>query len=96
MFRPFRQAAMQAAEKTTKLAQQRQQVGTANMLQVLAAESNFLSQRKLALDAQARRADVQIGLIKALGGGFDAAAERLDPAATPPQPIRSSLSESAS
>ncbi|MFC6520535.1 efflux transporter outer membrane subunit [Undibacterium arcticum] len=67
-----RQATSAAAQALT-LAQQRQQVGTANMLHVLAAESAWLTQRKLELDTQARRADLEVGLIKALGGGFDAA-----------------------
>jgi NodT family efflux transporter outer membrane factor (OMF) lipoprotein len=64
--------AVQAADSGLYLAQERERKGTANMLPVLAAELNALTQRKAALDAQARRADLRIGLIKALGGGFDA------------------------
>ena len=75
------QAASEAAERGMQLAQQRQQVGTDNMLQVLAARIAYLSQRKLELDARARRLDLRIGLIKSLGGGFDAAAAGLAPAA---------------
>jgi NodT family efflux transporter outer membrane factor (OMF) lipoprotein len=75
------QAASDAAERGMKLAQQRQQVGTANMLQVVATQITYLSQRKLELDTRARRADLRIGLIKSLGGGFDAGAEGLAPAA---------------
>lgn len=72
-----RQLASEAAHNTLMLAEQRQRVGTANTLQVLASESAWLSQRQLALDAQARQADLRIALIKALGGGFDAAREDL-------------------
>lgn len=73
------QSAAQAAAHALQLAQQRQQVGTANLLHVLNAESAWLTQRKLELDAQMRRADIRLGLIKALGGGFDAASQGLAP-----------------
>ena len=39
-------------------------------LTVLNAESNVLQQRRLATDLQARRLDLQMGLMKALGGGY--------------------------
>jgi NodT family efflux transporter outer membrane factor (OMF) lipoprotein len=64
--------ASKAAAQTLALAQQRQRVGTGNLLQVLAAESGWLQQRKLELDSRARLADLRVSLIKALGGGFDA------------------------
>ena len=83
------QAASVAAERGVQLAQQRQQVGTVNMLQVVAARIAYLAQRKLELDTRARRADLHIGLIKSLGGGFDAAAAGLanaDHASTSSQP----------
>ncbi len=63
-----------AAEQAWRLAQAREKKGTSNMLPVLAAELNLLSQKRLELDLQARRADLQVGLVKALGGGFDAQA----------------------
>lgn len=72
------QRATQAAAQTLKLAQQRQRVGTANLLPALAAESVWLQQRRLELDLQARSVDVRIALTKALGGGFDAAAQGLE------------------
>jgi NodT family efflux transporter outer membrane factor (OMF) lipoprotein len=75
--------ATQAAAATLKLAQQREQVGTVSLLQVLASESAWLMQRKLELDTQARRTDLKVALIKALGGGFDAASQGLEPAAVP-------------
>ncbi|MGS0744204.1 efflux transporter outer membrane subunit [Glaciimonas sp. GG7] len=75
------QAATLAAERGMQLAQQRQQVGTANMLQVVATRITYLSQRKLELDTRARRAMLRVGLIKSLGGGFDASTEGLVPEA---------------
>ncbi|GGD01729.1 efflux transporter outer membrane subunit [Undibacterium terreum] len=72
--------AEQASSRTLKLAQQRQKVGTANMLPVLAAEGALIMQQKILLDNQIRRADLQINLIKALGGGFEAGPELRAPA----------------
>jgi len=71
-------AATQAAVNSLKLAQQREHVGTVNMLQVYAAEATLLSQRRMELDTKARRADLSVALIKALGGGFDDGAQHLN------------------
>lgn len=67
--------AEKAAEQTIKLAQQRQRVGTANVLPVLVAENIYVLQKKSSLELQVRRADLQINLIKALGGGYEIAPE---------------------
>ena len=75
------QDAVDAARNSLRLARQRELAGTASHLPVLAAEAALLVQRRIALDAKARRADLEIGLIKALGGGFDAAAAGLEPTA---------------
>jgi NodT family efflux transporter outer membrane factor (OMF) lipoprotein len=75
--------ATQAAAASLQLVRQREHVGTVSMLQVLATESVWLSQRKLELDAQTRRADLRVALIKALGGGFDAVSQGLEQATTP-------------
>lgn len=88
--------ATRAAETTFKLAQQRELAGTANRLQVDVAEAQWIIQRKRALDAQAHRIDAQLGLIRALGGGFDAATQGLEPKTNLMQSTRPSLSESAS
>ncbi|SFA77289.1 efflux transporter, outer membrane factor (OMF) lipoprotein, NodT family [Collimonas sp. OK607] len=74
------QAAVDAAERGMKLAEQRQQVGTGNMLQVVSTQIGWLAQRKTELDVRARRADLRVNLIRSLGGGFDATAEGLNPA----------------
>ena len=73
--------ATQAAANGLGFAQRRERVGTGNMLPVLATEMILLTQHKAELDNRARRADLRIGLIKALGGGFDAAAPEPDRAA---------------
>ncbi len=86
-------AATDAAEANLKLARQREQVGTTNMLQVLGTESAWLTQKKLQLDIDARRADLRVSLVKTLGGGFDAQAAGL---AAPPAPAASSTPSASS
>ncbi|HTH45564.1 MAG TPA: efflux transporter outer membrane subunit [Oxalicibacterium sp.] len=71
------QRATAAASGNWQLAQQRERVGTTNMLPALGAEMTLLQQQRLALDLRARRSALRIGLIKALGGGFDAQAQGL-------------------
>ncbi len=75
----YQHSATQAAANGLKLARDRERVGTTNMLPALATEMAWLMQRKAELDSQARRADLRIGLIKALGGGFDATAATVEP-----------------
>nr|WP_314628209.1 efflux transporter outer membrane subunit [uncultured Noviherbaspirillum sp.] len=74
-------AATEAATNALRLARERERAGTTNMLPVLASELALVVQRKIELENQARRADLQVGLIRALGGGFEADAARLAPAA---------------
>ncbi|WP_151447406.1 efflux transporter outer membrane subunit [Lacisediminimonas profundi] len=70
--------ASEAAQQAWHLAREREQKGTANMLPVLAGELAWLAQRKVEVELVARRAELQVGLIKALGGGFDARALAAD------------------
>ena len=72
------QQATQAATRSLALATDRRRVGTINQLQLLAAEGVLLTQRRIEFDAQARRLDLRIALIKALGGGFEARDLRLE------------------
>jgi NodT family efflux transporter outer membrane factor (OMF) lipoprotein len=78
-------AATQAAANSLTLARQRERAGTSNMLPVLASEMSLLSQKKIELDNRARRAELRVALIRALGGGFDAAAAGLSPQPQPAQ-----------
>ena len=66
-------AGTQAASVSLKLAQDRERVGTSNMLPVLLSQLGLLAQQRNELDSLARRSDLRIALIKAMGGGFDAA-----------------------
>jgi NodT family efflux transporter outer membrane factor (OMF) lipoprotein len=66
--------AQDAAEAAYDIAIQRYQAGLGNYLNVLAAENAVLAQRRLAVDLAARSLDTQVGLIRALGGGWHPAA----------------------
>ena len=73
--------ALDLAEHAYALATTRYKAGLGTQLTVLNAESNVLQQRRLATDLQARRLDLQMGLMKALGGGYQG--ETPDTAQTP-------------
>jgi NodT family efflux transporter outer membrane factor (OMF) lipoprotein len=63
-------SAQAAAESAYDLATQRYRAGLGTYLSVLNAEATVLTQRRLAADLKARALDVQISLIRALGGGY--------------------------
>jgi NodT family efflux transporter outer membrane factor (OMF) lipoprotein len=63
-------SAQAAAESAYDLARQRYKAGLSTYLTVLNAESTVLSQRRQAADLKARALDVQLALIRALGGGY--------------------------
>jgi NodT family efflux transporter outer membrane factor (OMF) lipoprotein len=65
--------AQAAAEVAYDIAVQRYKAGLGTYLNVLAAESAVLNQRRLAVDLAARTLDTQVSLIRALGGGYRAA-----------------------
>jgi NodT family efflux transporter outer membrane factor (OMF) lipoprotein len=62
--------ALAAAEGAYDIALQRYSAGLGNYLNVLAAETAVLNQRRLAVDLAARALDTRVGLIRALGGGW--------------------------
>ncbi|MBX3586822.1 MAG: efflux transporter outer membrane subunit [Ramlibacter sp.] len=65
-------AAQEAAEGAYDIAVQRYKAGLGNYLNVLTAESGVLNQRRLAVDLAARALDTRVGLLRALGGGYQA------------------------
>ena len=86
--------ALDLAEHAYALATTRYSAGLGTQLTVLNAESTVLQQRRLATDLQARRLDLQMALMKALGGGYeepkegghsDQAAKSADKATATPQ-----------
>jgi len=66
------QRALDASAKAYELAVIRYKAGLSPQLQVLNADENRLAAEQTVTNLKMRRRDLQIGLIKALGGGFDA------------------------
>lgn len=62
--------ALAAAEEAYRLAMLRYQGGLSPYLTVLTVETQLFTQRRAAVDIKAKRQDVQIALVRALGGGF--------------------------
>jgi NodT family efflux transporter outer membrane factor (OMF) lipoprotein len=62
--------AQSAAESAYQIAVQRYQAGLGAYLNVLAAETAVLNQRRLEVDLAARALDTQVGLARAFGGGY--------------------------
>jgi NodT family efflux transporter outer membrane factor (OMF) lipoprotein len=62
--------AQAAAEAAYQIALQRYRAGLGTYLNVLAAETAVLNQRRLSVDLSARAFDTQVALVRALGGGF--------------------------
>jgi NodT family efflux transporter outer membrane factor (OMF) lipoprotein len=71
------QRALDASSKAYELAVIRYRAGLSPQLQVLTADQNRLAAEQTVAGLKMRRRDMQIGLIKALGGGFDATATGL-------------------
>ena len=65
--------ALAATESAYDLALQRYRAGLGSYLVVLSAETGVLAQRQQATDLQARLLDNQVALMRALGGGWQAA-----------------------
>ena len=80
--------AQTAAEAAYDIAVQRYGAGLGNYLNVLTAETAVLAQRREAVDLAARALDTQVGLARALGGGWQPATRTATAAgaATPAHP----------
>jgi NodT family efflux transporter outer membrane factor (OMF) lipoprotein len=64
-------AALEGAQTAHGLALQRYRAGIGSYLIVLNTESQWLAQRRAAVDLQARQLDTNVALLKALGGGWN-------------------------
>lgn len=74
-----------AADGLWVVSQQRLQAGLTNVMPVLDAQILQLNQRRLMIETEARQWQGHVGLVRALGGGFDDAASQA--------PLRSSVLE---
>ncbi len=73
--------ALAAAADAARLSRLRFDYGADNFLQLLDSERQRAAARASLASAQADRADAQISVFKALGGGWDAPAARVEPTA---------------
>jgi NodT family efflux transporter outer membrane factor (OMF) lipoprotein len=73
------QHALDASSEAYRLAVIRYDAGLSPQLQVLNADDNRLSAEQTVTNLKMRRRDLQIALIRALGGGFDARAAGIAP-----------------
>lgn len=64
--------ALAAAEQAYDLAEQRYRAGLGNFLQVLVAETQVVAQRRAQADLDARAYELDVNLVRALGGGYQA------------------------
>jgi len=65
--------ALSAAQSAHQLAQQRYGAGLGNYLMVLSVESDYINQRRAQIDLKARELSAELGLVRALGGGYQEA-----------------------
>jgi outer membrane protein TolC len=70
--------ALDASTHAYELAVIRYKAGLSQQLQVLTADNNRLANDQTVTSLRMKRRELQVGLIKALGGGFDAANANLD------------------
>lgn len=67
--------ATSAADAAYELALQRYRAGLGNFLVVLTAQTNVLTQRRASTELKARHLASEVALVRALGGGYAAAAD---------------------
>ncbi len=65
------QGAVEAAQRSFDLSNQRYRGGVTSYLEVLTAETTLIQNQRTAIDLQTRRFLSSVGLIRALGGGWD-------------------------
>ncbi|ABF54818.1 efflux transporter outer membrane subunit [Sphingopyxis alaskensis] len=67
-----RRAALEAAAEASKLANLRYRAGLANQIEQLTAEDSMIALNRAVTDLEARQLALDIALIRALGGGYQA------------------------
>jgi NodT family efflux transporter outer membrane factor (OMF) lipoprotein len=80
-------AAVDAAQRALDIATSRYQGGLANYLDVVSAQQNLFGAQRLAIQIRGEELETSVGLITALGGGWDAASLAALKA-VPPKPVK--------
>lgn len=65
------QRAVESAQRSFDLSNQRYKGGVTSYLEVLTAEATLLQNQRTAIDLETRRFESSVGLIRSLGGGWD-------------------------
>jgi outer membrane protein TolC len=86
------QRALNASTEAYRLAVIRYKAGLSPQLQVLNADINRLSAEQTVTDLRMRRRDLQLALIRALGGGFDSHLAGIAPPAPTSKPAATASS----
>ena len=66
------QRAVESAQHSFDLSNQRYKGGVTSYLEVLTAETTLMQNQRTAIDLQTRRFLSSVGLVRSLGGGWDA------------------------
>jgi NodT family efflux transporter outer membrane factor (OMF) lipoprotein len=66
------QRAVASAQQSFDISNRRYEGGVASYLEVLTAETTLIENQRIALDLQTRQFVANVGLVRALGGGWDA------------------------
>lgn len=80
------QDAVKLAKRSVELTLNQYKAGVVNYLNVVSAQTTLLTNQRTALDIQNRRLQANVGLIKALGGGWRASAASHGAGAASPGP----------
>jgi NodT family efflux transporter outer membrane factor (OMF) lipoprotein len=71
----LQEQALQSAQQAYALSLQRYQAGVGNYLQVLSTQVQVLTLSRASIDFEARAVELDISLVRALGGGYQAAGD---------------------
>ena len=66
------QKAVESAQHSFDISNQRYKGGVTSYLEVLTAEATLLQNQRTAIDIETRQFVASVGLVRALGGGWDA------------------------
>jgi multidrug efflux system outer membrane protein len=80
----FQDQAIKAAQLANKLADSRYRYGSASYFEVIDAQRSSLASQRALVRSQGQRAVASVGLIRALGGGWEPVEKAVPPLAKQP------------